>query len=380
MRERRFRGVAAEMAVLVSAVFFSCSTQAMTVWVKGTPVPFQATEDGVWRNLELTDFVVLGLPDGVNVAILTGGSICQVDRAQFDAAVPGLDLSSFPTGNGLSGLGNGSYGAGVLELEQSLKDLGYFEGNPDETFDGETVSAVTSFQSFYGLPATGYAGVNTQLLILQAPTGLLSQSAEVVYPPDGSAPVISGGSSFGLGEVNATVESKFADIKDSVREDLTPFLGGEWRYSYDVYEGMGTLSSSLTLGQTSVAEPPVDAIQLKASLEVLLERNLMGDGKIGLLPVLTISSTGAYRPYVTMVTLVSGNETCELVGAMSSGEVKGISLLETDYLTLTQEAQRFMAEHSSFEMRIAGMNNYYDMSVQADGISAFFDTVGRYIQ
>ncbi|TEB17316.1 D-gamma-glutamyl-meso-diaminopimelic acid endopeptidase CwlS precursor [Pelotomaculum sp. FP] len=58
-------------------------------------------------------------------------------------------------------LKEGMSGDGVLNLQQKLRDLGYYQGTPDGVFGPGTRSAVASFQSANNLTADGIAGVGT---------------------------------------------------------------------------------------------------------------------------------------------------------------------------------------------------------------------------
>ena len=53
----------------------------------------------------------------------------------------------------------------IKSLELSLKYLGYFKGNPDETYDAETVQAVKAFQKAQNIYAYGVADFSTQAKI-----------------------------------------------------------------------------------------------------------------------------------------------------------------------------------------------------------------------
>ena len=57
----------------------------------------------------------------------------------------------------------GSESDGVLAVEQRLEFLGYFVASPDKVYDSETASAVTMYQTYRGLNATGNADVYTLL-------------------------------------------------------------------------------------------------------------------------------------------------------------------------------------------------------------------------
>ena len=63
-----------------------------------------------------------------------------------------------PTSNSLK---NGSTGAAVRELQQRLKDLGYYTGTVDGDFGTGTENAVRAFQKANGLTQDGKAGKNT---------------------------------------------------------------------------------------------------------------------------------------------------------------------------------------------------------------------------
>lgn len=56
---------------------------------------------------------------------------------------------------------NGSVGPEVKQLQQRLKDLGYYSGEIDGQFGNGTKAAVMSFQSQNGLQADGAAGEDT---------------------------------------------------------------------------------------------------------------------------------------------------------------------------------------------------------------------------
>jgi len=58
-------------------------------------------------------------------------------------------------------LRKGSKGPSVLVLERVLKEVGYFKGAPDETFDEETERAVLSFQRDAGITVDGIVGRET---------------------------------------------------------------------------------------------------------------------------------------------------------------------------------------------------------------------------
>ncbi|MBR4080170.1 MAG: peptidoglycan-binding protein [Clostridia bacterium] len=84
-----------------------------------------------------------------------GGSITVV--TQVPTATP-KPVTPTPTSASLK---NGSSGAAVRELQQRLKDLGYYTGSVDGDFGTGTENAVRLFQQQNGLTVDGKAGKNT---------------------------------------------------------------------------------------------------------------------------------------------------------------------------------------------------------------------------
>ncbi|MBQ9262768.1 MAG: D-alanyl-D-alanine carboxypeptidase family protein [Clostridia bacterium] len=79
------------------------------------------------------------------------------------AVTPAPNLVTFtpaPTATP-SALANGSTGDMVSQLQQRLKDLGYYNGAVDGQFGGGTKSAVQAFQKQHGLDDDGIAGSKT---------------------------------------------------------------------------------------------------------------------------------------------------------------------------------------------------------------------------
>jgi peptidoglycan hydrolase-like protein with peptidoglycan-binding domain len=67
-------------------------------------------------------------------------------------------------------LKKGSTGKAVEQLQQALKDFGYYAGAVDGRFGGETQAAVKSFQGDHGLTVDGIVGEITWLNIDEADT------------------------------------------------------------------------------------------------------------------------------------------------------------------------------------------------------------------
>ena len=84
------------------------------------------------------------------------GTITVVTSAP--TATPKATATPAPTSSSLK---TGSTGTSVRQLQQRLKDLGYYSGSVDGKFGSGTASAVTAFQSANGLTADGVAGTRT---------------------------------------------------------------------------------------------------------------------------------------------------------------------------------------------------------------------------
>lgn len=84
-----------------------------------------------------------------------GGAITVVTQKPTNTPKPATPT---PTSNSLK---NGSTGAAVRELQQRLKDLGYYTGTVDGDFGTGTENAVRAFQKANGLTQDGKAGKNT---------------------------------------------------------------------------------------------------------------------------------------------------------------------------------------------------------------------------
>lgn len=85
----------------------------------------------------------------------------------------------------------GSSGAQVTTLQQNLKQLNYFYGNPTGFFDKSTQDAVMRFQQSYGLPMTGNVDPRTSEAISQVLRssggsigGVSDGDFEPIYPGD----------------------------------------------------------------------------------------------------------------------------------------------------------------------------------------------------
>jgi peptidoglycan hydrolase-like protein with peptidoglycan-binding domain len=88
----------------------------------------------------------------------------------------------------------GTSGIRVTNLQQNLKQLGFFYGNPTGVYDRSTQDAVMRFQQSYGLPMTGNVDERTSQTILRvlrsSRRGMGGSSRfEPIYPGENSARV-----------------------------------------------------------------------------------------------------------------------------------------------------------------------------------------------
>ena len=79
-----------------------------------------------------------------------------------------ISVFSFVTANGYSAIG--SRGSEVRNIQQRLKDWGYYKGSVDGIYGTKTRSAVIAFQKKHGITADGICGKKT-LELIGLPTG-----------------------------------------------------------------------------------------------------------------------------------------------------------------------------------------------------------------
>ncbi len=70
----------------------------------------------------------------------------------------------------------------VRRLQETLAELGYYSGKPDGVFDEKTAAAVKDFQLLNGLPDTGVADVDTQVMLFSGADGLEPAPTPVATP------------------------------------------------------------------------------------------------------------------------------------------------------------------------------------------------------
>ncbi len=94
-------------------------------------------------------------------------------------------LSALGIGGSSSALRKGSTGSGVRQIQQRLRNWGYYSGSVDGIFGSATESAVRNFQSKNGLEVDGICGVRTLsamgLSSLSSSSHSVSSNNENVY-------------------------------------------------------------------------------------------------------------------------------------------------------------------------------------------------------
>ena len=251
-----------------------------------------------------------------------------------------------------------TYDEKVTALQTELVNLGYLSGTADGDYGAGTSNAVVAFQQDHRLPATGMAGMATQLMIEQAVAGYVDDKLLVHYP------------------AQLTVESKFAAIAGRTDADLSVYMNPSWRFSYDLFEDAGQLDPHIQLGGMSRDGADIDRITLDAALKVMITVDEETD-RVLLQPALTVQSSGAYRPYVQGAVIVTEAGLIELTDAVNSGELDGVRLKESAWMPLSDEALQAISEGGISNLRILGRNESFDLEVSAETakIAEFVSTV-----
>ncbi len=126
--------------------------------VTPTPTPTEASQQIDWADWDFTSDVATNPPSDV---VATGSSGTTVATA-----APGTTATPTPTTatttTDSTVLKNGSSGLAVKQLQDRLKDLGYYTGSSDGEYGAATEQAIKDFQAANSLTADGIAGMKTQ--------------------------------------------------------------------------------------------------------------------------------------------------------------------------------------------------------------------------
>ena len=157
MRRNVIRLLAALAAIFVATVIGQTLTPAMSATPPTTsvsPISAPPTTEPPTTPTTTTTEPEAPAPTTTTVAPATRRPPVTEPEAPAEPASP---RPTPPTGRS----GPGDKGEQVLDLQNRLRDLGYWLGTPDGTYGGLTVQAVTAFQKVEGLGRDGIAGPST---------------------------------------------------------------------------------------------------------------------------------------------------------------------------------------------------------------------------
>ena len=133
--------------------------------------------------------------------------------------------------NGYTTLRRGDTGAAVKELQQALKNRGYYSGKIDSTFGSGVYTAVKAFQKANGLKADGVAGPATQTLLYGSRASSSDTSTSLKKGSSGTKVRNLQYVLYELGYYDGTINGEYGDTTaDAVRafqinNDITPVDG-----------------------------------------------------------------------------------------------------------------------------------------------------------
>ena len=287
---------------------------------------------------------VLGVLDDAYAAALFDDQKVLIPLQEILERLPAVNVDALGSAVNWTDLGRGSSGELAKKVQENLISLSFLNGEADGVFGGMTAEAVAAFQSAEGLEPTGQVDAFSFFLLDELAAGEV-EVLETVYPPVYKA------------------EDKFASIIDSVRDTsvLEAYLDPEWKFSYDVFEGIGSIKRGQQLGFYEDTGRPIDRIRMDVSEEVYVARNTAGE--VDVIPAIIVSSYGAYRPYVQKVLVRSGNRIAELETLVKTGRLDGTNVAETAVVPLTEEAEAILAE-DSVVIRVEGPVHTYEIEAE----------------
>ena len=122
-----------------------------------TPAPTEAASID-WADWDFSSDTATNEPSGVEPTGSSGATATTAPTSATATATP----TTAPTTDDSSVLRSGSTGLLVKQLQQKLKDLGYYSGSVDGSYGAGTTQAVMDFQAANNLTADGIAGAKTQ--------------------------------------------------------------------------------------------------------------------------------------------------------------------------------------------------------------------------
>ncbi|MGA1263562.1 MAG: peptidoglycan-binding protein [Prochlorothrix sp.] len=167
-----------------------------------------------YLHLTATTGVASAVPQDRSRTVPLGRAIAKTRSLSVPGAI-GAGLVSVATLIPLSAqaqatLSQGSSGPAVVELQQQLADLGYFNANATGYYGSVTVEAVRQFQADQGLQVDGVAGPATQAALSGGGPSAPSPSASSSSSPSSSPSSSAASSSFN--SATADLQADLADL------------------------------------------------------------------------------------------------------------------------------------------------------------------------
>jgi peptidoglycan hydrolase-like protein with peptidoglycan-binding domain len=125
-----------------------------------TPTPTEASQQINWADWDFSSDTATNQPSTGVQPTSASGSTATATVASGTSATPTPTVQNTTTDNSI--LKSGSTGTAVKQLQQRLKELGYYTGSVDGSYGAATVQAVKDFQTINSLTADGVAGTKTQ--------------------------------------------------------------------------------------------------------------------------------------------------------------------------------------------------------------------------
>ena len=323
---------------------------AQEVEIEGPACTFQVfsspEEDAKFQTKEVQTFQLFGRAGEdlmlVRIAGEDGyGSYEYISKAEMQSKLPELDCDLFPNVDQTVSVGLGSVGGEVMLLQETLSSLGMLEGRVDSDYGYGTANAVKIFQKEHGLEETGEADVYTMMLITALYDGLEEcVTVSVQY--------------------NST-EEKFPEIAGKTDADLEKYMDSYWHFRFDAFEDAGTIDPSVALGYFEIPSPDIDTISGSVSVQVLVKKD-DASGRYTLTPAIVAETEGSYRPYLQGAYLTGDGIVC-LEGGSSTSRIEGITLKETGFVPLTEEAIAMLRDDGVQGIRLVGKNTEYDLEL-----------------
>ena len=238
MSKRTAKRLMAFMAACV--LLFSCAIHAAA-----ENYPFvKVTENSIAVRSKASSVASVLITVPANQALLVSGesgSFYTVSYEGYTGYVEKTYLNRNATVT-YTTLSSGSKGDAVKELQQALKDLGYYRSTVDGKYGSGTKNAVKAFQKMNGLSQTGTADLETQTLLFQ---GKPKNSSGLVVEPivQPQYPVLTRG-------------SKGEDVKKLQRrlKELGFYTGSiDGDFGTGTYNAVKAFQKSVGLSQTGIA-------------------------------------------------------------------------------------------------------------------------------